>query len=146
MRFVILGVGNLLLNDEGIGVHVVRASQEMPLPDGVEVVDEGTSPDALYLTKGADKLIIIDAVKGGGKPGSIYRFTPEDIALKPEAFKSAHNIGLIESLRALEDSPREVVIIGVEPKDISWGLELSPQLQARVFKIVEVVLKEFESI
>jgi hydrogenase maturation protease len=93
----------------------------MMLPDGVEVVDGGTSPDALYLIKGADKLIIIDTVKGGGEPGSIYRFTPEDIALKPEAFKSAHNIGLLETLRALEDSPREVIIIGVEPKDISWG-------------------------
>ncbi len=69
---MIVGVGNILLKDEGIGVHVVRALQEMSLasPKGeVEVVDGGTSPSAFDTAEGADKLIIVDAARGGGEPG-----------------------------------------------------------------------------
>ena len=146
MKCVILGVGNLLLKDEGIGVHVAQALKEMALPEGVEVVDGGTSPDLPYLAEGADKLVVVDAVRAGGEPGSIYRLTPEDIAARPEALLSIHQMGLLGSLRALRLSggPKEVVIIGVEPKDMGWGLEPSPKLQERLSKIIKVTLREIE--
>lgn len=148
---MILGVGNLLLRDEGIGVHVAQALQEMSLPDGVEVLDGGTSPDLPYLVEGADKLIVVDAVRVGGEPGSVYRLTPEDIAAQPDVggelappLISTHQMGLFESLRAmsLKGGPREVVIIGMEPKQMDWGLELSPELEERFPQILEAVLRE----
>jgi len=144
MKCVILGVGNLLLKDEGIGVHIAQALQKMPLPDGVEVVDGGTSPDLPYLVEGADKLIVVDAVQAGGEPGSIYRLTPEDVAARPDALLSAHQMDLLASLRTmrLDGGPKEMVIIGVEPREIGWGLELSPELKEKLPQIVQAVLTE----
>lgn len=144
MKLFILGVGNLLLKDEGVGVHVARALQEMSLPEGVEVVDGGTSPDPLYLVEGVDKLVVVDAMRAGGEAGSIYRLAPEDITARPGVLISTHQMGLLESLRAmsLKGGPREVVIIGVEPKEMGWGLKLSPELEGRFPKILEAVLKE----
>lgn len=142
---MVLGVGNILLKDEGIGVHAAHALQEMPLDEGVEVIDGGTSPDIIPLVEGADKLIVIDAALGGEEPGTIYRFSPEDIAAKSAGLVSAHQMSFVENLRTMKGlgiEPREVVIIGVEPKEMNWGLEPSPELQERIPKIVKAVLQE----
>ena len=141
---MILGVGNLLLRDEGVGVHVARSLLEMALPEGVKVLDGGTSPDLPYLVEEAEKVVVVDAVQAGGEPGAIYRLTPEDVAARSETLISAHQMSLLENLRAmsLESGPREVVIIGVEPKEISWGLELSPELKEKLPQIVQAVLTE----
>lgn len=145
MEIVILGIGNILLKDEGIGVHVAHALQEMSLDEGVEVIDGGTSPDIIPLVEGADKLIVIDAALGGEEPGTIYRFSPEDITIERAVLVSAHQMSFIENLkimRGLGIEPREVVIIGVEPKVVDWGLELSPELQERIPEIVKAVWQE----
>ena len=146
-KIVVLGMGNLLLRDEGVGIHVIRALQNSPLPTSVdlEIVDGGTSPDVLHLTHEADKLVIIDAVAGGGEPGSVYRFQVEDITPEGQHIVSLHQIGLIESLETMEymgARPKNSVIIGVEPKEIDWGLELSPELREEVPQIVGIVLEE----
>lgn len=157
-KILILGVGNILLEDEGVGVHVAHALQEMPLPDSVLVIDGGTSPDIPYLvdeqlahckhigsSKGVvDKLIVIDAVKGGGEAGSIYRFAPDDIRVATETLWSAHHMDLLESLRmlALEVKPKEIVIIGIEPKEVGWGLKLSPEIKGKMPIIIETLLRE----
>lgn len=145
-KIVILGVGNLLLKDEGVGIHVLRALKEAPLPTDVdlELIDGGTSPDVFYLLEGADKLIIIDAVAGGSDPGSIYRFRANDIAVEGKHILSIHQIGLLEGLKMMEhmeSKRKDVVIIGVEPKEMGWGLELSSDLQQKIPQIVEVVLQ-----
>lgn len=141
-----MGVGNLLLRDEGIGIHVAHALQEMMLPDCVEVLDGGTSSDLPYLVEGADKLVVVDAMRAGGEPGAVYRLTPEDVAARFDILISAHQMGLLESLRAMnsESEPREVVIIGVEPKEMDWGLEPSPELREKLPEIVQAVLREIE--
>lgn len=146
MRVAILGVGNMLLKDEGIGIHVINALRQVPLPEEVAVIDGGTSPDIPYLVDGADKLVLIDAVLGGGRPGDVYRFTPEDVLPEIEITLSGHEIDLFRSLCAMgfENKPREVVIIGVEPKEVGWGLELSPGLNGRLAQVMEVVLRECE--
>jgi hydrogenase maturation protease len=147
-RIVIVGVGNVLLKDEGIGVHVVRALQEMSLasPGGdVEVVDGGTSPGALDRAEGADKLIIVDAARGGGEPGTIYRFAPDEVSGEPKLLTSLHDLGLLDSLRMMEsvgDPPRETVIIGVEPAEVDWGLELTPTLRGKLPDVVRRVVEE----
>jgi hydrogenase maturation protease len=144
-RVVVIGVGNLLMKDEGIGIHAVQALQEIGLPPGVTLIDGGTSPDLIAYTKAGDKLIIIDAAKAGGEPGAIYRFRPEDLAEEKGILTSVHELGVAQNLglmSLLGNKPSETIIIGIEPGDISAGLELSPELQQKLPAIVKVVLKE----
>ena len=96
-------------------------------------------------SKDIDKLIIIDAVKTGGKPGTAYRFHPHDVNIESEGILSAHELGLEQSLRMIRltgNEPKETVIIGIEPKEIDWGTELSVELKQKLPQIVQVVLKE----
>ena len=146
-KVVILGVGNILLRDEGVGIHVIHALRDSLLPPGakVEIIDGGTSPNVLYLLDGADRLIVIDAVVGGSEPGTIYRFQANDIAVEDKRILSIHQMGLLESLEMMEhmeSKPKDTVIIGVEPKEMGWGLELSSKLKQKIPQIVEVVLEE----
>jgi hydrogenase maturation protease len=145
-RTAIVGVGNMLLRDEGIGVHLAQElSAKMPSDSEVQIIDGGTCPDIFPSLGGVEHLIIVDAVKAGGEPGTIYRFMPEEITNMGNALASAHHIDLIEGLtmmHLLGMKPRRTVIIGVEPQEIGWGLELSPSLQKVLPRLVNVVLQE----
>jgi hydrogenase maturation protease len=147
-RTVVIGVGNLLRRDEGIGIHVIKALQGMNLPADIRLIDGGTSPDLIAYTRTGDKVIIIDAAKAGGEPGSVYRFRPDDLTGDKRTLASAHELNLIESLNLTEltgNEPSEAIIIGIEPKDTGWGIELSPELKKRVKAIVKVVLREIKT-
>lgn len=146
-RIAVLGVGNVLLEDEGVGIHIINALKDSLLPANVhlQIIDGGTSPNAFHLLERADKLIIIDAVRGGSGPGSVYRFRADDITPEDKNIVSLHQIGLFDNLEIMEymgDRPKDVVIIGVEPKEMGWGLELSPELEIRVPHVVSIVLEE----
>ena len=144
-RIIVFGAGNLLLKDEGIGVHIARALQEQNLPDNVAIIDGGTSSDSLTDIEPADKLIIIDAVQAGGKPGTVYRFHPDDLAEDPGRLISLHEAGVMSGLRMmslLRNGPKEIIIFGIQPKEIDWGMELSPELRDKIPEIVRAVLKE----
>jgi hydrogenase maturation protease len=97
-KIVILGVGNLLLSDEGVGVHVANELMKIDLPSGVSVVEGGTDGFRLIdVITSTDRLIVIDAVRGGAEPGSIYRFNINEIKSCPSGFKtSVHQIGILE--------------------------------------------------
>ena len=146
-KTVVLGVGNELFRDEGVGVHAARILQtRLSSSDSdVEVVDGDTSPDIWSLIDGADKLIIVDAVRGGCEPGTIYRFTPQQIVADRGLITSVHQMGILENLSLMElvgGKPEETVIIGVEPAELEPGLELSAKLQERLPKIIQTVLGE----
>ena len=144
-RITIVGVGNLLLKDDGIGIHIIHALQQLDIPPGINIIDAGTSIDLPYYLKDSSKVIIVDAVKGGSKPGAIYRFNPNDIDIESIEMVSAHELGLDKSLKMMKligNQPRYITIIGVEPKEINWGTELSCELQAKIPKIVNIILKE----
>jgi hydrogenase maturation protease len=144
-RIVVVGVGNLLLKDEGVGIHAVQRLQEMDVPPEVELIDGGTSPDIVSYVKADDKLIIVDSAKAGGEPGAIYRFLPDDLAADTETLASAHELGVSHNLRLMSlagNEPRETVIIGIEPKEIDWGTELTGELQQRMPEIIKVILRE----
>jgi hydrogenase maturation protease len=146
----VLGIGNVLLRDEGVGCHVVHALEGIPLPD-VEIIDGGTCPDVLHFIDAADKLVIVDAVKGGGTPGQIYRFHLEDITLEQKPFLSLHDVSLVDSLILMQlwhpdfIGIGKAVVIGVEPAEIDWGLELSPELKEKMPQIMDVVLAELNN-
>jgi len=142
----VLGIGNVLLRDEGIGCHVAHALEEIPLPD-VKIIDGGTCPDVLQFLEYTDKLVIVDAVKGGGTPGQIYRFHLKDITLEQKPFLSLHDVGLVDNLMLMQPwhNISEAVIIGVEPREINWGLELSPELQEKMPQIIDTILSELNT-
>jgi hydrogenase maturation protease len=147
-RIVVIGVGNLLMKDEGIGIHAVKALQEIDLPPDVELIDGGTSPDLIAYTRAGDKMIIIDAAKAGGEPGTVYRYRPEDLTAGKGILTSAHEMGVVENLKLMDltgNEPQETVVIGIEPKEIDWGTELSPELQKRLPDIVQAVLREINA-
>jgi hydrogenase maturation protease len=127
-RLLVVGLGNLLLADDGVGVHAVRMLQEDP-PPGVVVAEVGTALlDALYLLEQAEQVLAIDAMQAGGEPGTIYAFAPGDVL---EDGRSLHDLGLVSILRFLpEDGRPRVAVLGVEPGVIEFGLELSTPVAA----------------
>jgi hydrogenase maturation protease len=142
-------VGNLLLRDEGVGIHAVRALEERGAPDGIEVLDGGTAGlDALAALGRVDKLVVIDAVEARGPAGSIYRFTPDDVAEdRAGPVMSLHDIGLLDNLamaRQIGLEPGATIVFGVVPEAVDWGLELSPAVAARVPELLELVIAETE--
>lgn len=148
-RTLILDIGNLILKDEGIGVHVVRTLEEKKLPPEVDLVDGGTATmDLLSVIYESERIIVIDALKAGGEPGTIYRCLPEDLMGASDRPLSLHQLGLLDVLgmsRQLGGNAA-VIIIGVEPKEISWGLELTEELQAAVPKVIKAVKKELRGL
>jgi hydrogenase maturation protease len=147
-HILILGVGNLLLSDEGVGVHVAQEMMQMDLPPAVQVVEGGTEGFGLInVIVQADRMILIDAVKGGGQPGSIYRFTIEDCPPYPDLLKSSvHQISILEviNLSSLIGSTPQTTIIGVEPKSLEMGMQLSPQIEAKIPRIIQMIQEEVE--
>jgi hydrogenase maturation protease len=147
-KTVILGVGNVLLSDEGIGVHVVNELSTMELPPGVSVVEGGTDGFRLLnIITETDRLIVIDAVKGGAEPGSIYRFNVGDVKNVPSGFRtSVHQVGILEviDLSGLIGKTPKTTIIGVEPKSLEMSLELTPEIKAKIPRIIELVFEELK--
>ncbi|MFH1115948.1 MAG: HyaD/HybD family hydrogenase maturation endopeptidase [Pseudomonadota bacterium] len=149
---VVLGVGNILLKDEGVGVRVVEELQSRyDFPDNVRVVDGGTQGLWLMATlQEARRLIVVDAVHGGGPPGTVYRLEKDDLPTGLRAKQSAHDSDLVEALnlcRLLETEPETVVVVGIEPADIQpFGLELTPAVACKVEHLIENVLNELRSL
>lgn len=146
-KIVILGVGNLLLRDEGFGVHLIKIlrKEDLGYPN-VEIVDGGTSPEIVSLVEGASKLIIIDAVKGGKEPGTIYRFNINDVSFTNSPMGlSLHQMGVADSLKMLEllgKQPKTTIVIGIEPMTIDYGLELSQEIQGKMPQIIGLIKEE----
>jgi hydrogenase maturation protease len=144
-KILVVGIGNLLCRDEGVGVHVIHEMQSMQLPGHIELLDIGTSTmDLISYLEGVKKLIVIDAMKAGGTPGTIYKCGREDLLPKGEGSVSLHDIGVVETLTMAKKMGMEMntVIIGVEPKVLDWGMELSEEVKTKIPVIIEAVLKE----
>ena len=150
MKIMVLGIGNILMRDEGVGVRTIEYLQKMNLPKEVELLDGGTSTPLLfpYFTE-IDHLIVIDAVKGNMPPGSIYRLGLADLVPPDDSPVSLHDLGLVDALNMAAMTgkrPKSIVIFGIEPKIIDWGMELSPEVEACIPKVAQLVLEEVEKI
>lgn len=148
-RIYVLGVGNELLSDEGIGIHTVKALRKHPLPPEVEVFEGGTDGFGLInLIVEADRLIVIDSLKGGNQPGTIYRFDVADAPATPDLFKtSVHQIGILEviHLSSLIGKTPKTTVIGVEPGQLTTGMELSSDVAAKIPRLIELILAEIKN-
>jgi hydrogenase maturation protease len=145
-KIVILGIGNLLLSDEGVGVHIANELLKMSLPPDVSVIEGGTDGFRLLnIITEADRLIIIDALKGDAPPGSIYRFDIGEVQNSPSGFKtSVHQIGILEvlDLSGLIGKTPYTTVIGIEPKCLEMGMDLSPEIREKIPRIIELILDE----
>lgn len=146
-KTVVLGVGNLLLSDEGVGIQVIeRLQKNYHLPAEVQVVDGGTlGMDLLYYLEGANKLLIIDAVETGKKPGTLIRLEGDEVPAFFSLKMSPHQIGVPDMLFAakLRDVyPEEIVLWGVQPAKFETSLELSPEVEAQVEPLIANVCQE----
>ena len=143
---LVLGIGNILLRDEGVGVRVIEQMQKMHLLDDVELVDGGTAgADLLDVLAERQKVIVIDAVQADCTPGTVLRFTADELVLPDGVGMSLHELGLGEALtmtRQLGCAPENVVVFGIKPKDTTCGLDLTEEVEASVPKVVELVLAE----
>ncbi len=146
-RILIVGVGNLLLGDEGVGIHAVRELEKRSLPPYVDVVDGGTAGlNLLDLMIGQQRVIIIDAVDGGAQPGTVFRFSPEEIVEDVERLPlSLHQMEVLNVLQLatyLGQPLPPVVVYGIQPETMDWSTELSATLGSRMDELLHAVLNE----
>jgi hydrogenase maturation protease len=151
MSVLVLGLGNILLSDEGVGVRVVEALQACyRIPDGVEVIDGGTSGiDMLDLIAHRDHLIVVDAVTTGAPPTSVIRLHGEAVPAFFQAKISPHQLGLsdvLAALRLLESEPAGITLIGIVPAALHLGLELSPAIAGKLDALVDTVRAELATL
>ncbi len=149
MKTLIIGVGNILMGDEGFGPYIIEELKGLDLPEGVSLLDAGTATlDIADLVAGYERLIILDTVKSNGTPGDIYKFKPDDIAQKKETELSLHQYSLLDAvgmLRITQDIPSDITIIAIEPKDVSMKIGISHILKERISKIKQLILKELKN-
>ncbi len=144
---LVLGLGNILLADEGIGVRVIERLQEQyEFPPYVQVMDGGTlGLDLLPYVEQVDRLLVVDALNAGAEPGTIVRLEGEEIPAFFAPKISSHQMGLVDLLAAARLAgcqPRDLVLWGIQPQTLGVGLELSPVVNDQVEKLIGHVLAE----
>jgi len=145
---MVVGVGNRLLGDEGIGLYIIDNLSQIHMPSTVNFIDCGCDLLGLmsYLNK-PQKIVIIDAIRGGGKPGEIYRFDYSKLPTTKDETQSGHQmrtifvLGLLRSVYpVLADS--EITLIGVEPKTLELGNNLSQEVKESIADVTRLVIEE----
>jgi hydrogenase maturation protease len=145
---VVIGVGNTILSDEGVGVHAARLLQGDPrLPAGVTILDGGTiGLELIPYASDASRVLLLDAMNSGKAPGTLARMTGRDL-LDTTGGWSAHQLGVADLIAALflvSTSPQDIVVLGVQPANTDWGTSLSPEVEAALVPLVDAALAQLE--
>ncbi len=148
---VVLGIGNTAMQDDGVGVWVIRSlAQAYDLPSHVRLIEAGVPGLGLLSdVEGADDLLVIDAVDRAGPPGVLYRLGPENLPKGRGSFLSAHDIGMVDLLSWVEllGKRPHTFIIGVQPLEVrKMSLELTPPLRKALPLVVAAVVKELQAL
>lgn len=143
MKAVVLGIGNIILTDEGVGVRAVEAFQRRyRLPAGVEAIDGGTSGmELIEGLSGLDHLVVLDTIVAGKTPGTVVALAGDEVPVFFRRKLSPHQIGLADVLASLEllgALPRETLVFGVQPVSLELGMELTPPVAARVDELADL--------
>ena len=147
-KVLVLGIGNVLMGDEGVGVRVVEALTGTSMPEGVEILDGGVGSFLLLEPmQTADKVILIDACVDGANAGDIRRLRPRFSTEYPKTL-TAHDIGLkdlLDAFHLIGDAPPDVTLFAISiPPLHDMGMELSAPVSAAVPRIAELVRREVE--
>lgn len=151
MKTVVLGVGNILLSDEGVGVRAVeRLLRDYRLGPGVTVIDGGTcGMELLDDLTGVDHLIIVDAVRSGKTPGTLVRIVGDAVPVFFRTKLSPHQVSLSDVLATLVftgEQPGNVTVVGVEPVALGTAMALSPQVESLLPALVNQLVEELRAI
>jgi hydrogenase maturation protease len=144
----VLGCGNTLVGDDGVGIRVIEHLMEMKLPENVEIIDAGVGGMAiLSWIEDTDKVIIIDAVQTGNEPpGTVYEFTDKEMPPSDMFMLSLHDLNLVDTLnigKLVQKMPDEIIIIGVEVKRVAeFTRDLTPEVESAMPEVIDLVLKE----
>ena len=147
---IVLGYGNSLRGDDGIGVKIVQKLEAMGLPNHIKVIEGGTSGiDVLINTEEFEKLIIIDSVISGGKEGSLYRMTVPELPETKNVELTTHGSSLINFLKTKVESGEKdywskVVFYGIEIKNTTIGTELSPEIANKIPEYINSILEDLQ--
>ncbi len=145
-KTIVMGMGNILKSDDGVGIHVIEKLAEFSFPSSVALIDAGTAIiDQLPYFLKAERLICIDAVETGDEPGSIFCFSPADVDCRPGYHTSSHQLSLFDVLKMTSfmtgrDLP--VTIVGIQPKSLDYGVGLSRECERVIEKAACLVLAE----
>ena len=147
MRIVVLGIGNILLTDEGVGVRTIEAlERDYVLPPDVEVIDGGTcGMEMLEQLEDLDGLVVVDCVRANQPPATPILLKGDDVPVFFKTKLSPHQVSLSDVLASLEftdKAPKSIAIVGMQPVSMSLGMELSPEVAARVPELIEMTLAE----
>lgn len=145
-KVMVVGIGNLIMQDDGAGVHAIKALEEIGFSDDVELIDGGThSYDLIEEFCRAENLIIVDAMHAGGEPGTIYRAPFDELGLEPaENITSLHEMHFVEAMkmtRMLGYNP-PTTVFGIEPAVVAVSMDLSPQVAEKFPRLVELMHQE----
>lgn len=150
IKIIILGIGNLLLSDEGLGVHFVQMLDKDSLGySNLEIIDGGICAEFVSYIEDGCKLIVVDAIKGGEKPGTVYCVSIDDVMAQSTSPPPSHEMGVLDSLKILKSigiEPKETIIIGIEPKNLEPGLELSPEVVEKFSELNRLVVEEINKV
>lgn len=144
---LVLGIGNLVMSDDAVGVLVAqRLQQEYSFPDFVEIVDGGTlGLDLLPRLENITHLIMIDAVETGNKAGTCVRLCGQELPIALETKISPHQMGLKDLLAVsglMGHTPKEMVLIGVQPGSIEMEIGLTAEVEAQLETLISHVITE----
>lgn len=150
MNIAVFGIGNILLSDDGVGVHAInKLKEEYTFPSSVELIDGGTKGlDLLPLFEGRDKVLIIDAANFRKEAGTIDIVEGDRIPAFLSLKLSVHQIGLPDTLfamRLLEITPAEMCLIGIQPESMETGTELSETIRVRLKDLADNVIRKLKS-
>lgn len=149
-KTLVLGVGNKLLSDEGVGVHVVeRLAAGNGIPEEVQLLDGGTlGMDLLYYLEGIENLLLVDAVETHKEPGMMIRLEGEEVPAFLAMKISPHQIGVPDMLAAARFKdlyPKRLVLWGIQPELLEIGLDLSPLIESKMDELVGNIVEQLKA-
>ena len=146
MKVLVLGIGNPLRSDDGIGIHVIEALKAEDLREGVDIKEGISGLDVLDAIAGYDRIVIIDAIKSGGEPGIIYKLSVGDLHTQEMLHTfSTHDVDIPTMLQLGRDLypgkiPEDIVIIAIEAEDIETFSETcTPRVEKAIQEVLHVI-------
>jgi hydrogenase maturation protease len=142
---LLLGVGNVLQGDDGVGVYAVGRLAGVELP-GVEVYEAGTTgPELAVVLERRQKIVVVDAIDAGAEPGTVFRLTPDEIQPPIGTPLSLHQLSFLHALeetRLLDAAPTDVTILAIQVADVESGIGLSVPVEAVIERVLELAIEE----
>lgn len=149
-KLLVMGVGNVLLMDDGVGVWAVKELEQETWPDNVEFIDMGTATqDMFHLFQQYDELLVLDVVHAGHPPGTIYKLDEKALVQDETQRLSLHDVDLLDSLKMADMLGKRpgLRVLGLEPECYTdWKMELTEVVQAAFPKFLEAARREIRSV